>query len=469
MAAIPPNELKASIDGSGVFPRRAHYMWAAILFMLLFVYGSFVPLEYRALGLSEAIEKFRRVRYLHLGLYSRADFVANLLLWVPIGYLWLAALDTDRRRRISLIIGLPCITAMLAAVIVGVEFAQLWFPRRTVSQNDMLAESVGAVLGVAGWFLVGRRMTGWFRRFFSQKTDATDWRVSLLHLYMVGLLIYMILPLDVVITPEELRRKIEGGRVSLVPFAVRYRNGFEMLWQMAMDVILYTPVGMGMRWGWVRQNQMRSLATGVLMTIGFAAVIETVQLFIFSRSVDATDVVTGGAGGLIGAWLVSQLWRQSCSPISRRGAAWRWGWGAVLGGLYTVGLLASFWYPFDWIQEPDLIHRKLKGFMDYPFKRYYWGQEFVTFVNLARGLMLFVPVGAILRWISGSQAGWRGRGWLVVMVVATMLGLAIEWGQAMTYTGVSDVTDVGVYVVGAGAGWATAGKWLKRHVCVGTN
>lgn len=450
------------INRQSVTPRRGHYAWGAILFTLLFVYGSFVPLEFKAIGLTQAIERFGAVPYLRLDVYSRADFVANLLLLVPIGYLWVGALDTDRRDRLVLAVGLPCVIAILGVAIVGVEFAQLWFPRRTVSQNDMIAESIGAGLGMVGWFLIGRRTTAWLRRFFDKKTGAADWTIGLLRLYTVGLLIYMMLPLDLAISPEELRRKFEAGRVSLVPFSAGYANVFHMLWQIGVDAILYMPIGMGMRLGRLRPT--RSLAVAVAMTVGFVMAVESLQLFIFSRSVDATDVIVGGAGGAVGAWVAGH-WQHASVSSAWRGSSLastaRVGWGLLAGGLYAVPLIASFWYPFDWMFDPQQIRVKLHAFLDYPFERYYWGQEFVTLVNLARGLMLFIPLGAIVRWTIGPRAAWPG--WLVLLIVVVMLGLVIEFGQTLTVSGVCDVTDVGVYLIGATVGWITIGRLLRNE------
>jgi len=226
MSSLATSSLEDQAYG---FPRRGHYLLAAVAMTLLFVYGSFVPLEYEAIRFAKAVERFRAVRYLHLTAYKRADFMANLLLLIPLGYLWLGAWCADRRGRYVAMLGVPLVGVLLAAVIVGTEFTQLWFPRRTVSLNDIFAESAGACIGMACWWGFGSRATAWLRRLFSGYTAMSDWRISLLRLYVVGLLIYMMMPMDFVISPEELRHKFQRGGVVLIPFSGGYENVFAYL------------------------------------------------------------------------------------------------------------------------------------------------------------------------------------------------------------------------------------------------
>ena len=57
------------------------------LYLVFVVYGSLVPLDFTPLPLDEAIERFRRIRFLNLGIGSRADWVANGLLMIPLAFL----------------------------------------------------------------------------------------------------------------------------------------------------------------------------------------------------------------------------------------------------------------------------------------------------------------------------------------------------------------------------------------------
>src|SRR5215216_4580699 len=61
---------------------------AAGLFSIFAVYGSIVPLDFQARSLTEAIEVFRALPWLRPDMTHRADWAANILLFVPIGFCW---------------------------------------------------------------------------------------------------------------------------------------------------------------------------------------------------------------------------------------------------------------------------------------------------------------------------------------------------------------------------------------------
>jgi len=463
MSSLTPSSIEGQAYG---FPRRGHYLLAAVVMTVLFVYGSFVPLEYQAIRFTDAVGRFRAVRYLHLTAYHRADFMANLLLLVPLGYLWLGALIADRRGRYAAMLGVVLVGVLLAAVIVGTEFAQLWFPRRTVSLNDILAESVGACIGMACWLGLGSRATAWLRRFLGGYTTASDWRISLLRLYAVGLWVYMAMPLDFVISPEELRHKLQRGGVVLIPFSSGFENVFVMLWQVIVDVILYIPIGVMMRVDGTAPGKLRSLPRALAMAMGFVVGVELIQLFLYSRFADTTDVITGGVGAWVGAVGVGVGWRRwkssDANPGRSLSAASRVGVALLLLGLYLIPMAASFWYPFDWDFDRQRMSQEWSQFLDYPFRRHYWGHEYVTMVNLVRNVMLFVPIGVLLRWgMEGVITRPTSRRLLGVAWVLA-IGLLIEWGQVMTITRLADVTDLFIYLIGAGLGGAVTGRLLKR-------
>ena len=45
-----------------------------------------MPLELNDLTLEAAISQFKNIRYLNLGAESRADWVANILLYIPLAF-----------------------------------------------------------------------------------------------------------------------------------------------------------------------------------------------------------------------------------------------------------------------------------------------------------------------------------------------------------------------------------------------
>ena len=140
-------------SGSG---RRKSLWIAAGAYLLFVVYGSLVPLDFHPRPLDSAWQDFLETSYLTLGVESRADWVANILLYIPLAYLLCAGVLTGVRSAIARLIAVAAVFVVCAAVALGVEFTQLFFPPRTVSLNDIVAEFIGTTLGIGVWLVWGR-------------------------------------------------------------------------------------------------------------------------------------------------------------------------------------------------------------------------------------------------------------------------------------------------------------------------
>ena len=73
--------------------------WATLAYAVFVVYGSLVPLDFHYRPLAAAWDAFLQTPYLHLDVGSRADWVANILLYIPLGFFatgWLAAVSRSR-------------------------------------------------------------------------------------------------------------------------------------------------------------------------------------------------------------------------------------------------------------------------------------------------------------------------------------------------------------------------------------
>ena len=87
----PNTDQSSRISGP---PGRRAYWLAAVGYAALAIYGSLVPLQYHPLAWAEAADRFRTMPYLSLDSGGRADWVANILLFVPLAYLLMGAIDT---------------------------------------------------------------------------------------------------------------------------------------------------------------------------------------------------------------------------------------------------------------------------------------------------------------------------------------------------------------------------------------
>ncbi len=63
-------------------------LYAGLSYLAFVIYGSLVPLEFRDRSWDDALQAFSRIPFLHLGIGSRADWIANILLYMPLTFIW---------------------------------------------------------------------------------------------------------------------------------------------------------------------------------------------------------------------------------------------------------------------------------------------------------------------------------------------------------------------------------------------
>ena len=221
---------------------RGWLLGAAVAYLVFVVYGSLVPLEYEPMPWGEALARFRDIPFLQLGIGSRADWVANLLLFVPLAYLWLGALWPRRGTAARLAVSL-LLWAALAGLALAIEFTQIFFPQRTVSQNDVLAEGLGGLLGIGLWWWTGEAVARWLGGWRAAR-GATHVAERLLLAYLLVLFGYSLLPLDLTISPVEVYHKWQEGKVVLVPFTGYPSQAAELVYEVATDITLWVPVSL---------------------------------------------------------------------------------------------------------------------------------------------------------------------------------------------------------------------------------
>lgn len=123
---------------------RSLIPWLLVMVVALIAYGSLYPFNFKpdAIdgGILQALEKLSWARA------GRGDRIANVLLYLPLGfclYLWLA---TYLRRRVSLLVA----TALGALFSFGIEVAQVYVSARVPSLKDLALNTLGASLGAIG-------------------------------------------------------------------------------------------------------------------------------------------------------------------------------------------------------------------------------------------------------------------------------------------------------------------------------
>lgn len=270
----------------------------SFLFLIFVIYGSLVPLEYEYIPLELALDKFKNIPFLNLGIGSRADWVANFLLFIPLGF-FLSGAFWSPFHSIKVVSSI-LIVLFCTLLTVGIEFTQLYFPQRTVSQNDILAETIGGIAGVLLWWGWGDKLSGFYQA-FKQVKGRVQFSEKLLLIYLLIIFGYNILPLDLTLSPVEFYNKWKSGNINFIPFKT-YRDGFaEQFYEFFTDILIWIPVGFFYRFSG------KTLKNAFFKTFSIAFILEFLQLFVYSRTSDITDLVTASVGALAGIYFASRL------------------------------------------------------------------------------------------------------------------------------------------------------------------
>jgi VanZ family protein len=422
-----------------------------------------LPFHYTYRPLEEALEAFRRMPLADpADLRARGDWVISAVLFTALSYLTLAALGVDRPRRVGRRAALA-VVAGCAALSVAIEFVQLYFPLRAVSLNDILVGSLGGVIGACTWLAAGQWVTEWLRQ-LGQVTTVSGLARRLLPGYLGALLVVQVMPFDFVVGADELAVKFAEGKVRLIP-----GSGPEgvsgALARAALSLACFLPIGL-LR-GLVRSRATSPRPTTLGVVLAAPALVELLQLFVYSRTFHATDVFAGMAGVYAG-WRLGRAVRTTLrtSPeVLVRGS----GAGRGLWPLLVVGWLGAviylYWQPFDFTADPARFTTDPDDFSRYGFRRLvlapfadcYWSSKYNALDLFVRKALLFMPLGVFA---ALSQHDVYRHGLAVRLLLTTLAVAAVlEGGRYFLPSHSPSVTDLLLACAGAWLGYR-----LTQHI-----
>ena len=413
----------------------AGWLWVAIV--LFVVYGSLVPLDYRAVPLDSAWRTFANIRMLDLGIESRADWVANGVLYVPVGFLTVNAL-TGRT------VGFGRFSASIVAAIFAVslafsvEFAQVFFPQRSVSLNDLLAECLGSGAGI----LLATRYAPWFRSLYAAIAGSTE-RVAtlLLQAYATGFIALCLFPYDFLVTWQEIGQKWQAGAVGwLLAGGVGADNWLTaLIARPAAEMVAAFPVGLLVA---RRMGRHRPAAVSRAFLYGgvLGIAIEIGQFFIASGYTQGLSVATRAAAFALAAaaWNARAVVDvPALARFVRRTAI-------VLVPMYVASLaFAGGLFRAPW--ELDRLPAVLADLRFLPFYYHYFTTEAKAVSSLVGVAGMYAPIG-VLCWAFGARAA-------AASLLAGVAALAIETGKALVPVLRPDPTNL---LVAMAAAWLVA-------------
>jgi glycopeptide antibiotics resistance protein len=293
---------------------RMAYAAAAAGFVAYAVWGTLFPFDFHAVPLETAALLFWSRRAIDAGSLSLTDLVSNVLLFLPIGLFMSAALDrtwpmASRKRGRTPFRGLSLakrgtapfsIAVTLAAAIAlsgTIEFLQAFVSWRTPSILDVAAEVLGAACGVAIWRYVRTELDALLRAALSTIGRSTP----LERILLAGCAAFAIawwLPADLTLRPDEIADKYFHKRL-LLPFSPSPDAATAS--ELAMIAVAAVPLGLAAVLCGSGSDSRRSVASGALIAALALVALELIQIPIFSRTTDGTELLAALGGSTAGS------------------------------------------------------------------------------------------------------------------------------------------------------------------------
>jgi len=274
------------------------FLYFSFAYALFIIYGSLVPLDYRDIPFEDALLSFQQIRYLDLGAASRADWIANILLYIPLTFSLTAAFSNKAKPFALTLFISTLILAFSISLAVTIEFYQQFFPPRTVSQNDLIAETLGSITGLALWLGYGKHLIKLYQHILQGGKDAL---LASAILYILAYLTLSFFPYDFVTSFQELQNKLANG--NDVFFISDSCGAFiQCSSKLTTEILLALPLGIFLsvllRW------HPRRIAAVVIVGLIIGIIIESIQLFLISGIAQGISILTR----IIGMWLGAKIY-----------------------------------------------------------------------------------------------------------------------------------------------------------------
>lgn len=439
------------------------FLLAALLYAILLVYASLIPFVLRPRSLETAWAEFLAIPFLELGPESRADWIANLVAYAPLAFLIAAAPGARAAAAVRSSALLAAIVLCLALAVV-VEFAQIFFAPRTVSLNDLLAETIGTVAGaLAGWAAAPRSAT----LLAALRRGGRPALRVLAGVYCLAYLALSLFPYDFVIAGHELQLRLAfvSDRLWSVPEAER--SVFHALAVLGLSVVAMMPVGaLVARTGRANGDGLgRALAAGLLLGL----LIEGSQALLLSGVGDVISILARGLGAVLGAVALMILRRADLPRLRRRLRPL-----APLAVPPYLVLLAAVndLLAGGWLGAAQAAS-KLGDLSFMPFYYHYYTTEAVALASAASRFAMYLPVGALL-WLwrrPGAPGGGPiAGGAATAALIAGLVSAVFEGARLFKPDLRPDPTNVLIAAAAAGITYAVLGfgwRWLTRPAAGG--
>jgi VanZ family protein len=435
---------------------RRVYGWLAAGVIVFTFYGSLLPFNLRPRPIGDAWSAFQLLLVSpRPDRVSRTNFIANVLLFVPVGFCLMGARLAERPGRCRVASTALIVLTFSVLVSTLAEFLQMFAPGRIASPLDIFAQAVGCIIGIAAWISAGPSLTHWVRESGRSRHDRL---ARALTAYAALWAFVTLAPFDITVDVGELGERLRSGLIVVVPFASPAPSS-RQAWNAVAQTLSCIPIGMLAVVGWRRDSFRRSAGGAWVMGAAAVVAVEVAQVFIQSHAADATEILFGWLGVALGVWAGTRL------PGQRRTASVATGStrtpAIVATLLWAVVICGYHWQPFDFGIDRAIVRDKLAQISLIPFDGYRRGSELSAFSNLLSKIAVAVPLGLLAA--SAARTTQLSLGVLMAIWIALAAAFfgVVEAGQLFVPSRVPDPTDV-LMGVAASLGGLWLGRWLQR-------
>ena len=359
------------------------YLVFSFAYALFIIYGSLVPLDYQPKPVDIAWHIFQQTPYLKLGATSRADWIANIILYIPLTFFLAASFIHEQISPFRLAITITLILFAGLGLAFTIEFFQLFFPPRTVSQNDLIAETLGCVIGLVLWFSYGKRITTLQN---SIKIGGQKAFLASAIIYTTSYLLISFFPYDFVTSFQELHSKITSGKDAFF-LSSKCTNLVRCTVKLLSETLLAIPLGMFFSF-LLRWHPQRLFAV-MLMGFILGIIIETIQLFLVSGIAQGISIFTRTIGVGLGERLYTIIKKREnfFQSIKIR--------KVIVFAFIPYVLMLAILNGWSFSAKPNFLDGidKIASINWLPFYYHYYTSESVALMSLLSNIFMYTPVG----------------------------------------------------------------------------
>jgi VanZ family protein len=417
--------------------RRGRFAGWAIAYILAIVYVSLVlgPMGFNFVPLDPEVawRELLTAPYLITDSGQRPDWVANLLMLVPLGFV-LTGVFWPRWRRLRWLAGGAALCCCLF-VVIAVKYLQLFFPPRTVSLNYIEAQSLGSALGVVLFWVSSDRL------FSVLQAISGHGRRPLLvacGIYTVALVLFFLFPFDFALSAEDFR-----DRATALPNMLLLWTGDGRSTALRVVVVLAgtaatVPLGVLLALKSRRRSLFRIAVTGFVMM----SAVMVLTMLVLSAFPSLMAVLYRTVGIVIGAAMLS--WLEGQDPARWRHLLARLVPVMILPYVLAVAFVNDLLSP-HWRTLPEAL-AAFDKFGLLPFYHHYIVSKEHAAESVAAHLLTFAPIGVM---VTLRRGGGRAEVWTAA-ILAVLLSFAVELGRWFKPDLQPDFSDVIIAAAAAG-------------------